>query len=83
MSDLKICKRCFYSSNHPLESLLMKKVLIGCRIHEEKDNLDWNKRWDKLEKIVLSYRNKSKYDCIFLSRVLRTLFISCILLKKN
>ncbi len=65
MSNLKICKRCFYSSNHPLGITFDEEgICSGCRIHEEKDSLDWNKRWDKLEKILLPYRNKSKYDCI-------------------
>lgn len=41
-------------------------VCSGCRIHEEKDRLDWDARWDRLEKLVKPYRSKDpfNYDCI-------------------
>ncbi len=41
-------------------------VCSGCRIHEEKDQLDWNMRWKKLENLVSSYRSVTgkTYDCI-------------------
>ena len=39
-------------------------ICSGCKIHKEKDNLDWGKRWTLLEKIVEPYRGKSDYDCI-------------------
>ena len=41
-------------------------ICSGCRIHEEKDKLDWSERWDKLEKLVEPYRSISgeQYDCI-------------------
>ena len=31
-------------------------VCSGCLIHEEKDELDWNKRLEKLKKIVTPYK---------------------------
>ena len=65
MSDIKFCTRCLYSSEHPLGITFDENgVCSGCRIHEEKDNLDWDLRWDKLQKIVKPYRGKYKYDCI-------------------
>ncbi|APC05341.1 LPS biosynthesis protein [Polynucleobacter asymbioticus] len=41
-------------------------ICSGCRIHEEKDTLDWGIRWDKLEKLVAPYRiaKGNAYDCI-------------------
>ena len=38
----------------------------GCRIHEEKDRLDWDARWRRLQDLVAPYRvaNGSAYDCI-------------------
>jgi N-acetyl sugar amidotransferase len=39
-------------------------ICSGCRIHEEKNALDWNVRFKLLEKIVDDYRNKYDYDCI-------------------
>lgn len=67
MSDILFCKRCLYSTAHPLGLTLDKEgICSGCRVHEEKDSLDWNSRWDKLEKLIEPYRNKNEtnYDCI-------------------
>jgi len=41
-------------------------ICSGCRIHEEKDSLDWQDRWTKLERLVTEYKSHDKrnYDCI-------------------
>jgi N-acetyl sugar amidotransferase len=41
-------------------------ICSGCRVHEEKNTLDWSKRFEKLKSIVASYKNQSgtNYDCI-------------------
>ena len=38
----------------------------GCKIHEEKDIIDWKKKWQELNKIANSYKLKKQnfYDCI-------------------
>lgn len=67
MVDLKICKRCLYTTAHPLGLTLDNNgICSGCFIHEEKDSLDWDVRWRILENIVSSYRNNgdNNYDCI-------------------
>ena len=67
MSDIRFCKRCLYATTHPLGLVLDSEgVCSGCRVHEEKDSLDWRLRFDKLKAIVEPYRNDSKtnYDCI-------------------
>lgn len=67
MTDLKFCKRCLYTTEHPLGLILDDDgVCSGCRIHEEKDFLDWDVRWNMLEEIIKSYRglNGDNYDCI-------------------
>lgn len=67
MSDIQFCKRCLYSTAHPLGLTLDDEgVCSGCRVHEEKDSLDWDSRWDKLRELVEPYRNKDgkNYDCI-------------------
>lgn len=67
MSDLQFCKRCLYSTAHPLGLILDDQgICSGCRIHEEKDALDWSARWEKLRKLVAPYRNQAgtSYDCI-------------------
>ena len=64
---LKFCKRCLYSSDHPLGIVINDDgICSGCKIHEEKDFLDWDQRFKKLESIVSNYRNRKSenYDCI-------------------
>jgi N-acetyl sugar amidotransferase len=64
---LNFCNRCLYSTAHPLGLVLDHEgICSGCRIHEEKDFLDWAARWAKLEDLVRPYRNQtgSCYDCI-------------------
>jgi len=67
MSDIQFCKRCLYTTAHPLGLTLDEKgICSGCRVHEEKDKLDWVARWQKFERLVKPYRNQdgSNYDCI-------------------
>ena len=64
---MRICKRCLYPENHPLNITFDDEgVCSGCRVHEEKDILDWKERSQKLEYILDNYKNKSgnNYDCI-------------------
>lgn len=61
------CRRCLYRSNHPLGLILdTEGVCSGCKIHEEKDFLDWDLRFQKLKRLVNSYKlkNSNSYDCI-------------------
>ncbi len=61
------CSRCLYTLHHPLGLTLDDEgVCSGCRIHEEKDQLDWPERWARLERLVAPYRSKrsDNYDCI-------------------
>lgn len=67
MHDLQFCARCLYATSHPLGLTLDDEgICSGCRVHEEKDRLDWSARWSKLEEIVAPYRSKDarNYDCI-------------------
>lgn len=67
MITVEFCKRCLYSTAHPLGLVLDSEgICSGCRIHEEKDRLDWRDRWNKLEHLVAAYRTKTEnnYDCI-------------------
>jgi N-acetyl sugar amidotransferase len=64
---MRFCKRCLYPENHPLNIVFDEEgVCSGCRVHEEKDILDWDSRSEKLKSILDEYRNKSgnNYDCI-------------------
>jgi len=67
MTELRFCKRCLYGSDHPLGLVLDDEgICSGCRIHEEKDQLDWQERWNKLRKLVQPYKSvgNAQYDCI-------------------
>ena len=67
MTQASFCRRCLYSIDHPLGLVLDQEgICSGCRIHEEKDLLDWSARWTLLESIVRPYRSAggSNYDCI-------------------
>ena len=64
---MKYCKRCLYPENHPLNIIFDKDgICSGCRIHEEKDILDWDERERKLKKLLAEYKNQNgnNYDCI-------------------
>jgi N-acetyl sugar amidotransferase len=61
------CKRCLYNTTHPLGLVIGSDgICSGCRVHDEKDILDWDERWRKLVNLVEPYRSKSgkHYDCI-------------------
>lgn len=67
MSKIYFCQRCLYATTHPLGLTLdAEGICSGCRIHEEKDYLDWDYRWKLLENQVQPYRNLNgqNYDCI-------------------
>ena len=64
---MKVCRRCLYTTLHPLGLVIDEEgICSGCRVHEEKDRLDWEARWKKLEQIVEGYRCRSgeNYDCV-------------------
>ena len=46
------CKRCLYSSRHPLGITFNEdQICSGCQIHDEKNTVDWRERYEKLKKI--------------------------------
>lgn len=64
---MRYCTRCLYSSRHPLHLTFDDEgVCSGCRVHEEKDRLDWKERGEKLNALLEGYRNRSgnNYDCV-------------------
>jgi N-acetyl sugar amidotransferase len=64
---MQICRRCLYADTHPLGITFdAEGICSGCRIHEEKDTLDWDERWAMLQRLVEPYRSKNaqQYDCI-------------------
>jgi N-acetyl sugar amidotransferase len=64
---MKYCARCLYPANHPLYLTFDEHgVCSGCRVHEEKDVLDWGERLERLKRLVAGYRVKTRgiHDCI-------------------
>ena len=64
---MKYCRRCLYPANHPLHITYDKDgVCSGCRVHEEKDALDWTERKEKLRALLNQFRTKTRaaHDCI-------------------
>lgn len=67
MTKLNFCKLCLYSTTHPFGIIIDEDgICSGCRIHREKDTLDWRYRMKLLKKIASQYKssNKKNYDCI-------------------
>ncbi|MEY4466657.1 MAG: hypothetical protein RIR21_450, partial [Pseudomonadota bacterium] len=62
------CKRCLYPTNHPYGMVLDSHgVCMGCRIHEEKDEINWGERFRMLERIVhtnAQRMGRKGFDCI-------------------
>jgi hypothetical protein len=55
---MKYCKRCLYPGNHSLNIVFDEEgVCSGCRVHEEKDTLDWTLRGKKLKSLFEGYKN--------------------------
>ncbi len=64
---VRVCSRCLYTENHPLGIYIDENWLCsGCKVHEEKDTLNWPERELKLKAILSEHKNKNlnNYDCI-------------------
>lgn len=64
---MKFCKRCLYPENHALNIIFDRDgVCSGCRVHEEKYEIDWKERESELDSILQQYTNRSgtSYDCV-------------------
>lgn len=65
--EIKYCKKCLYSTEHPLGLVIDETGLCsGCLIHDEKYTLNWDERYNKLKELVKPHKSKSRknYDCI-------------------
>lgn len=64
---MRYCTRCLYPENHPLHIVFDEQgVCSGCRVHEEKDSLDWGARGERLGAMLREFKAHSRrnYDCI-------------------
>ena len=59
------CKNCGYPITHPFGIAINQGICSGCTTHNEKYELDWSNRYDRLNEVIKVTKNsKSKYDCI-------------------
>jgi N-acetyl sugar amidotransferase len=64
---MQVCRRCLYPANHPLGiSFDADGICSGCRVHEEKDCLDWAQREQSLKRLLDGYRGRARgrHDCV-------------------
>lgn len=64
---MKFCRKCLYPESSAIPLTFDENgVCSGCRVSEEKKNIDWKMRIQELKKILEKYRSKdgSNYDCI-------------------
>ena len=67
MDVISHCSHCLYDTSHPLGlEINAEGICSGCVIHQEKNELDWDQRWNELKELIQPYRCKQrvKYDCI-------------------
>lgn len=59
------CKRCVYPdvSAVPL-SFDGEGVCTGCRVHQQKDKIDWDDRFRYFKELLYSYKSDSNYDIL-------------------
>lgn len=64
---MKFCKRCLYPENHALNIIFDDiGVCSGCRVHEEKYEINWQKKENELAELLAQYKERkgSSYDCV-------------------
>jgi N-acetyl sugar amidotransferase len=64
---MQVCRRCLYPAHHPLGiDFDAEGICTGCRIHEEKDRLDWSLRERQLASLLDGYRGRTRgrHDCV-------------------
>jgi N-acetyl sugar amidotransferase len=64
---IRTCRRCLYPATHPLGITFdAEGICSGCRVHEEKDRLDWPEREGRLKRILAGFRGRrrGRHDCI-------------------
>ncbi|BAY60652.1 hypothetical protein NIES22_07110 [Calothrix brevissima NIES-22] len=62
---IRYCTKCVYPSlsASPL-TFDENGVCSGCRVHEQKNKINWEQRWQWLKELVDEYRSDSNYDII-------------------
>ena len=62
---MKRCTKCLYpETTKPYITFDDEGVCSGCKVSEEKKNIDWDARKKKLKKLISYYKGNGVYDCI-------------------
>ncbi|MDE9493195.1 N-acetyl sugar amidotransferase [Xenorhabdus bovienii] len=64
---MKFCRRCLYPDNHSLNLIFdAEGICSGCRVHEEKYQIDWLEKEKELSSLITQYKNRpnTSYDCV-------------------
>ena len=65
---MNYCSRCLYPSNHPYGIVFNENNLCsGCIVHDEKNVINWKKKFQILKKLVWEYKKRNSgqnFDCI-------------------
>jgi N-acetyl sugar amidotransferase len=59
------CARCVYPSSSAVSLVFDKNgVCSGCRVHDQRKEIDWDERLKMLLELVEPYRKPSGYECV-------------------
>ncbi len=62
---MRYCSRCVYPSASAVPLMFDEQgVCSGCRVADQKKNIDWKQRWQWLKELTNEYRSESSYDII-------------------
>lgn len=62
---VRYCTRCVYPSSTATPLTFDERgICSGCRVAEQKRNIDWNERWEMFKSLVDEYRSPSGYDLV-------------------
>lgn len=57
------CKKCGFPDTRP-GIFFEEGICQGCLYEAQKDEIDWDKRWDELLEFIKEHPSQSDYDCI-------------------
>ena len=59
------CNNCLYNTKHPFGLSINEGKCSGCRTHNEKYTIDWSKKREELESVIIQAKKKAViYDCV-------------------
>ena len=61
---MKVCTRCIIPETHETIEYDHEGVCNICHQAEQKQQVDWNVKWEELKNLLDRYRNPNGYDCI-------------------